>query len=245
MSDNTLQFEVIVTIHGNLEFLFRNRPDVFVAGDHLIYVDPTNPAARMAPDVYVVFGRPKEHRGSYKLWREEGIFPQVIFEVWSPSNTPAEMAAKRSFYERHGAQEFYLLDPDPPASFEGWVRQGDRFVEVQRMNGHVSPLLGVRFEEVEGRAVMYHPDGQRFLSSLERAEQEARERATAEAERQRAEAERQRARVAEERAEQEKQRAETERQQAEAERRRAGSAEERAARLAARLRELGIDPDAG
>ncbi len=207
MSDNTLQFEVIVTIHGNLEFL-RNRPDVFVAGDHLIYVDPTNPSDRLAPDVYVAFGRPKGHRGSYKLWDEAGIFPQVIFEVWSASNTQEEMAAKRLYYERHGAQEFHLIDPSAPASFEVWTRQGDRLVEVPRMNGHVSPLLGVRFEEVEGRAVMYHPDGQRFLSSLERAEQEQRERGRAEAERQRA-----------------------------------GAAEQRAARLEARLRELGLDPD--
>lgn len=36
MADNTLQFEWIVTLQGNLDLLFRSNPNVFVAGDHLI-----------------------------------------------------------------------------------------------------------------------------------------------------------------------------------------------------------------
>ncbi len=35
MADNTLQFQWIVLIKENLETLFRDRPDVFVAGDLL------------------------------------------------------------------------------------------------------------------------------------------------------------------------------------------------------------------
>ncbi len=251
MSDNTLQFRAIVTIHGNLELLFRDRPDVFVAGDHLIYVDPNNPADRMAPDVYVAFGRHKGHRGSYRLWDEAGIFPQVVFEVLSPSNTRAEMANKRLFYERHGAEEFYILDPVTPARFEGWVRQGDRLVQVSEMDGYVSPLLKVRFAVEDGEAWLYHPDGQRFLSYVERGEQEEVERQRAESAEERAESAEERAESAEERAERERQRAERERQRAERERERAErereraeSERQRAAKLAARLRELGLDPEA-
>src|ERR1700722_16670314 len=82
MAENTLQFEWIVTLQGNLDLLFRDVPDVFVAGDHLIYPLDRNREVRQAPDVYVAFGRPKGHRGSYAVSEEEGIFPQVIFEVW-------------------------------------------------------------------------------------------------------------------------------------------------------------------
>jgi len=60
----------------------------------------------------------------------------------------------------------------------------------------------------------------------------------------RAELEKQRAEQEKQRAEQEKQRAEQEKQRAEQEKQRAEAAERKAARLAERLRSLGIDPDA-
>ena len=63
MADNTFQFEWIVTIQGNLDAMFRDIPDIFVAGDHLIYPIEENIGIRQAPDVYVAFGRPKGHQG--------------------------------------------------------------------------------------------------------------------------------------------------------------------------------------
>jgi Uma2 family endonuclease len=86
MADNTDQYDWISIIKWGLETQYNDDPNVFVASDHLIYPDPTNDKIRQAPDVYVAFGRPKMSRGSYKVFREEGIFPQVVFEVWSPSN---------------------------------------------------------------------------------------------------------------------------------------------------------------
>ena len=74
MSENTLQFEWIVTLKGGLEARFRDRQDVFVAGDLLWYPVEGDPLIRSAPDTMVVFGRPKGYRGSYKQW-EEGESP--------------------------------------------------------------------------------------------------------------------------------------------------------------------------
>ncbi len=122
MADNSLQFEWIVTLQGNLDLMFRETRDVFVAGDHLIYPVEDNADIRQAPDVYVAFGRPKGHRGSYRLFAEDNIFPQVIFEVWSPGNTAERMEEKRKFYERYGAEEYYVLFPDFPAYCRGWRR---------------------------------------------------------------------------------------------------------------------------
>jgi Uma2 family endonuclease len=70
MSDNTLQYRWIVTIEGNLELLFADRPDVFVAGDLLWYAVEGQPRVRTAPDALVAFGRPKGYRGSYRQWEE-------------------------------------------------------------------------------------------------------------------------------------------------------------------------------
>jgi len=64
MADNTIQYEYIVTLKGNLELLFADDPNVFVAGDLLWYPVENRPDIRQAPDTLVVFGRPKGHRGS-------------------------------------------------------------------------------------------------------------------------------------------------------------------------------------
>lgn len=65
MANNTEQFTWIVTIKENLELLFAENPDVFVAGDLLWYPVEGDNRLRQAPDVMVVFGRPKGRRGSY------------------------------------------------------------------------------------------------------------------------------------------------------------------------------------
>jgi Uma2 family endonuclease len=209
MADNTLQFEWIVTLQGNIDLMFRDNANVFVAGDHLIYPVEGNADIRQAPDVYVAFGRPKGHRGSYKVFAEDGIFPQVVFEVWSPSNTAERMEEKRRFYERYGAEEYYILYPDFPAYFQGWCRESETLVRVANMNGFVSPRLGIRFEVGRGHVGVFWPNGRPFLSYLELGALQQQTEARAEQERLRAE--------------QEKQRAE---------------------RLAAKLREMGVDPDA-
>jgi hypothetical protein len=79
MADNTRQWEDMVVTKCGLEAVFRDRSDVFVAGDLLWYPVEGNNTIRQAPDVMVAFSRPKGHRGSYKQWEEGGIAPQVVF----------------------------------------------------------------------------------------------------------------------------------------------------------------------
>src|SRR6266704_5862438 len=51
MADNTKQFRWIVTIQGGLDALFKDEPNVFVAGDLLWYPVEGKPTIRLAPDV--------------------------------------------------------------------------------------------------------------------------------------------------------------------------------------------------
>ncbi|GAP95907.1 Uma2 family endonuclease [Leptolyngbya sp. NIES-2104] len=214
MADNTEQFNWIVLIKENLEILFADDPNVFVAGDLPWYPVKSQTVRGVAPDALVAFGRPKGRRGSYKQWEENNIPIQVVFEILSPSNTETEMAKKFEFYQRYGVEEYYLYDPDR-AHLKGWIRQGLQLVEIQQMNGWISPRLGVRFELTAQDLTLYRPDGERFLSPVELRR----------------------------RAEQERLRAEQERLRAEQERLRAEQERQRADRLAAYLRSMGIDPD--
>jgi Uma2 family endonuclease len=207
MSDNTKQFRWIVTIKENLDLLFANNPDVFVAGDLLWYPVEGSNTIRIAPDAMVVFGRAKGDRGSYQQWQEGNIPPQVVFEILSPGNRMGEMSKKLKFYERYGVEEYYIYDPDK-IDFTGWLRQGDSLELIDEVQGWTSPRLGIKFELEPDTLLIYRPDGEKFLEfgeldNLRRAAQQRAERAELEV----------------------------------------AVAKQDLAKLAAKLRELGVDPD--
>ncbi len=194
MSDNTLQFEWITTLHFGFLALFANDPNVFVASDLLWYPVEGDAKTRAAPDVMIAFGRPKGNRGSYKQWEEEGIAPQVVIEILSPGNRPIQMIEEHRFYEQHGVEEYFIYDPQPGEErLVGYLRSGDHLMLLPDMQGWISPRVGVKFELADGKLICTRHDGKVFepyLDVMLRAEAEA----------------------------------------------------ERANRLAAKLRELGIDP---
>jgi Uma2 family endonuclease len=205
MADNTKQYTWIVTIKENLEILFKSRDDVFIAGDLFWFPVQGKGGIRQAPDVLVVFGRPKGHRGSYKQWEENNIPPQVVFEILSPGNTTKEMTNKFLFYQRHGVEEYYIYDPDE-ITLKGWLRSGNILKVIEGINDWVSPHLGIRFQMTPETLEIYYPDGRKFVTPLEN--DDARERECREKEQalQQLELERQRAQQESQRAEQERQR---------------------------------------
>src|SRR5947209_6721018 len=84
MADNTQQLRWIFVLVGNLAALFHERADVFVSGNQFWYPVEGEPEMKMAPDAYVVFGRPKGDRSSWQQWAEAGVPMTVVFEVLSP-----------------------------------------------------------------------------------------------------------------------------------------------------------------
>jgi Uma2 family endonuclease len=175
MSNNTEQFDWIVSIKENLECLFANDPNVFVAGDLLWYPIEGDNTIRSAPDAMVVFGRPKGRRGSYMQWVEAGIAPQVAFEILSPGNRAAEMVKKFKFYERYGVEEYYLYDPDR-IDLTGWQRIGSELEAIASIDGWISPRLNIRFDLSGEQLELYFPDGKKFTNLKEMSEQLTQEK---------------------------------------------------------------------
>ncbi len=178
LADNTLQFRYITTIQGGIDALFADNPKIFVAGDLFWYPVEGEPDTKQAPDVMVVFGRPKGDRRSYKQWEEENIPPQVVFEIASISNTRKELEGKKlEFYERHEVEEYYIFDPDR-GSLKGWLRRFSSLQSISEMQGWISPRLKVRFQVSDGTLQLYGPDGEVFgtyveiMAKTERAERE-------------------------------------------------------------------------
>jgi Uma2 family endonuclease len=162
IADNTKQFQWITVIKTNLDWLFRNQEQVFVAGDLLWYPVEGNPKYRVAPDTMVAFGRPKGDRGSYKQWLEDNIAPQVVFEILSPGNTEGEMERKLPIYARCEVEEYYVYDPDRYI-LKGYQRGEDLFLDrIEEMDGWISPRLGIKFQLTENDLQLTHPDGRVF-----------------------------------------------------------------------------------
>ncbi len=178
MADNTKQARWMAMLFGNLCALFRETADVFVAMDLLWYAVQGLPEIRTAPDVFVVFGRPKGDRGSYRQWEEGGVAPQVVFEILSPGKSGPEMVEKFAFYEDHGVEEYYIYNPDTNR-IQVFVRRGDVLARVRMANGFKSPRVGIRFDLSGPELSVHYPDGQPFLTFEElsakalRAEQRA------------------------------------------------------------------------
>jgi len=230
MAESSKQYGWIVMLSENIARLHADDPNVFVGADNFVYPVRGKPGIVIAPDVYVAFGRPAGHRSSYRVWNEGDLFPQVVMEVKSPSNTPKDLAETFEFYRTYGALEYTLVDPERE-TVEIWNREGDRLEPTPEPYGFVSPRLGIRFlRDDEDRLYVLGPDGRRFITLTQSDELYRTERKKAEAERKKAEAQRKKA--------------DTERQRAETERQRADAEAIARAKMAAKLRELGIDPDA-
>jgi Uma2 family endonuclease len=184
MADNTEQLRWMVVLFGNLCALFRDTPDVFVGANLLWYPLEGHPEVRNAPDVLVAFGRPRGKRGSYMQWLEAGVPLTVVFEILSPGNTPEEMIDKHAFYEEHGAEEYYLYNPDTNR-LHVYLRKGELLLRRRVGKEFVSPRLRIRFDLSGPEMTVYYPDGRKFLTfeELEAARAFAEQRADNEAQR--------------------------------------------------------------
>ncbi|MGK4007740.1 Uma2 family endonuclease [Sorangium sp. So ce1036] len=166
----------------------------------------------------------KENR-TYLFW-EFGKPPELVIEVVS-NREGEELGRKRRGYAGMRIPHYVVYDPARhlgEAALHAFELRGDLYVPIQPW----FELLGLglvewdgEFEGMSGPWLRWRDqDGELLLTGAERAESER------------------------ERAESERKRAEGERERAEGERKRAEEAELRAQRLAARLRALGVDPDA-
>ncbi|NEO86660.1 MAG: Uma2 family endonuclease [Spirulina sp. SIO3F2] len=217
---------------------FTPRTDFFAGGNMFVYYSLKQIKSRdfRGPDFFVVLDvdGTKERQG-WVLWEEGGRYPDVIVELMSPSTAQIDLNAKKTLYEQvFRTKHYFVYDPFDPASLQGWELQpGHRFAPLQPNNQGwlwcdslglwLGTWQGKRLQEQAYWLRFYDPKGQLVLLPEERERQEK---------------------------EQERQRAEQERQQAEQERQAKEDAiaqlnqqRQQQTAMAAKLRELGIDPD--
>ena len=110
LAETRFQWDSLTYAASALDVYFRDRPDVAVEGNRLLYYVEGDPRSRVAPDVFVVFGVPKRRRRIYLLW-EEGKAPDFVLEVTSASTRRVDQGFKRDLYARLGVTEYWMFDP--------------------------------------------------------------------------------------------------------------------------------------
>jgi Uma2 family endonuclease len=160
LGENTVQVDWILLFNMGLRYLLSLRDDVFIASDLFWYPVKGDASIVTAPDVLVVFGRPKGDRMSYKQWEENDVPMHVVIEILSPGNRVMELKRKFEFYSRYGVEEYYTYEPETN-ELEAWVRTNGKLKFIDPVQGFTSPLLGIRFEFPAdgGELKVYGPDG--------------------------------------------------------------------------------------
>lgn len=110
MAETDIHRREMIDLITTLTDFFRDRTDVYVAGNLFFYYEPGVPRSVVAPDVFVVQHIPKGLRRIYKLW-EEGQVPCMVFEVTSRKTRSEDTKKKYTLYEQLGVQEYILYDP--------------------------------------------------------------------------------------------------------------------------------------
>ncbi|MDY6941036.1 MAG: Uma2 family endonuclease [Cyanobacteriota bacterium] len=199
-----------------LEWFWQDRTDYYATGNLTIYYSPHQLKSEdfRGPDFFVVLGTNQRLRRSWVVWEENGKYPNVIIEVLSKSTANTDKITKKEIYQdTFRTPDYFLFDP----------------MKLELVGYH---LLDGKYEDLEPneRGHLWSQQLQLYLGIYEdfvrfftpegelvpTPEEDAR------------------------RAQEQVQQAQEQAQQAQEQ---AQQAQERQERLAAKLRELNIDPD--
>ena len=110
MAESDLHREVMTDLIHALKTRYAGEPNVYVAGNLLLYYVEGNPRKSVSPDVLVTWGIPKGRRKTYLLWKE-GRAPGFVIEVTSDTTRTEDLGTKQELYLRLGVEEYILFDP--------------------------------------------------------------------------------------------------------------------------------------
>jgi Uma2 family endonuclease len=172
MGETDMHIDALIYLREALRDHFRDDPQMYVAGNMLLYYEEGNPAACVAPDVFVVQGVAKGERRTYRLW-DEGQPPAVVFEITSRGSRLEDLGTKRAIYAMLGVREYFLYDPLGEylrPSLQGYQLQEGEYQRIPpgAEGGLVSRILSLDLRMEDGRLRVFNPAaGERLLTPAE------------------------------------------------------------------------------
>ena len=221
--ESDLHLQQITILIGCLERLWQERSNYYASGNLTIYYNEEQLKKRdfCGPDFFVVLDTEKRPRKSWVVWGEGGKYPNVIVEILSPSTANIDRNKKKNLYQNtFRTPNYFWFDP------ESLELQGFRLIAGQYQaiaaneNGYLwSEQLELYLGIFDRKLRYFTVDGQ-LVPTPQEAELEQRQA------KEQIFLEKEQERKAKEQAILEKEQAILEKE-----------------RLAAKLRELGIDPE--
>ncbi len=217
--ETELHLEQIMLLLKCLKWLWRDRNDFYTAGNLTIYYSPHQRKSEdfRGPDFFVVLDTERKVRKRWVVWEEDGKYPNLILEILSESTANTDRELKKKIYQdTFRTPDYFWFDPYT-LEFVGFHLVDGKYQPLEPNNqGHLwSQQLGLYLGIYDGLLRFFTSEKELVPTPEEVAEL----------------------------AESERQQKEYERQQKEYERQQKEIAQEKAEKLAAKLRELNIDPE--
>jgi len=203
--------------------LLKGRKDIFIGANLTVYFSEEQLKNRdfRSPDLFIVKDVEPRERSSWVVWHEGGRYPDFILELLSDSTSDVDRGLKKRLYQNQFRTPEYFWFSPQTLEFAGFRLMAGQYepIEPDERGWLWSQVLELYLGVLNGELRLFFEDGTLVPTPEEMAELE------------------------QQRAELEQQRADSEQQRADSEQQRADSEQQRADRLAARLKELGFDPD--
>ena len=214
--ETELHLRQIILLFKCLEWLWRDRTDFYAAGNLTIYYSLSKRKSEdfRGPDFFVVLDTERKTRKSWVVWEEEGKYPNFILEILSESTANTDKELKKKLYQNtFRTPDYFWFDPYT-LEFAGFHLVDGKYEPLEANDqGHLWSQQLDLYLGIHQGLLRFFTPSGQLVPTPEEE----------------AESERQQKELAE-------QEAESERQQKEL-------ALSKAERLAAKLRELNIDPD--
>ena len=193
MAESPKHQKVMMDCMDVLRSHFYGIPDMYIAGNMLMYYEKGDPRKSVSPDVFMVRGLSKKDLRTYKTWEQPPTLDFVL-EVASPSTFEKDFTVKKELYAKVlRVKEYYIYDPygEIEPAFIGFRLVGEAYQEIAFVDRRLpSETLGLELGERDGVLRFYDPIKGEWLSTSRervdaaeaRAEREARARQDVEAE---------------------------------------------------------------
>ncbi len=112
--ESELHLRQIILLLTCLEWLWRDRSDFYAAGNLTIYYSPRQRKSEdfRGPDFFVVLGTERKTRKSWVVWEEDGKYPNVILEILSNSTANTDKGLKKTIYQdTFRTPDYFWFDP--------------------------------------------------------------------------------------------------------------------------------------
>ncbi len=113
--ETDLHLRQIILLLQCLDWQWQDRNDFYAAGNLTIYYSERRRKSEdfRGPDFFVVLGTERKPRRSWVVWQEDGLYPNIIIELLSSSTAAVDRGLKKQIYQdTFRTPEYFWFDPE-------------------------------------------------------------------------------------------------------------------------------------